>query len=257
MTSSIRSMPFLDEAPLPVARDGMPIFYEDEEEGEMGESNPHTVTVGILHICMGSHLAGRPQYRVFSNMNLYYRKGPPHPRTGSLPYVSPDIMVVEPFHDLGEDVSSYTIGDDGPPPVHVTEILSQRSAQQRDLKGKPVIYARLRIPEYLLVDPTGERLPTRLLLKRLQPDLTWRDEQDADGGVTSRLGFRVIWDTDGRLRVTSAATGKPYARPDEAQSAVERLDREAKARRKAEERLRAAEEELARLRGKGRKRKGS
>jgi hypothetical protein len=83
-----------------------------------------------------------------------------------------------------------------------------------------------------------------LQLKRLRRDRTWKDEQDADGGVTSKLGFRFIIDADGRLRVTDSLTGGPYPRPDEAQA-------EALARRRAEERVRALEEELARLRGTG------
>ena len=76
-----------------------------------------------------------------------------------------------------------------------------------------------------------------LLLKRLQPDGTWKDEQDPDGGVTSQLGFRLIIDTDGRLRMLDATTGKRYARPDEAEV-------EASARRQMEERMQAEAELL-------------
>jgi Uma2 family endonuclease len=209
--------------PLPTTKDGMPIFYEDEEEGDMGESNPHTDAGGILHICLKAHLAPRPSYRVFLNMNCYYLDGPPHPITGSLPYVSPDIMVVRPARDLGEQVSSYTIGRDGPAPLFAAEVLSARSAQQRDLREKLTIYGRLRIAEYLLANPSGRFLPQRLLLKRLRRNLSWKDEQDADGGVTSRLGFRVILDGDDRLRVLNAATGERYARPDEAQAMADEV----------------------------------
>jgi Uma2 family endonuclease len=220
----------------------LPILYEDEEEGDMGESNQHVDSDDILRVCVEAHLADRPEYRVFSNMNLYYAlKGPRHPKTKSLPYVSPDTMVVRPYSDLGEEVSSYTIGVDGPFPDLAAEILSARSGQQRDLKDKLKLYAMLRVPEYLLVDVAGKYLRQRLLLKRLLPNQKWQDTQDADGGVTSRLGFRVVIDEDGRLRLLDAKTGKRYARPDEAQQ-------EADARREAEERLRALEAELSRLR---------
>src|SRR5262249_47040877 len=139
------------------------------------------------------------------------------------------------------DFDSYRIGTDGPTPLVVAEVLSERTAQQGDLREKLRIYALLGIREYILIDVTGEFLPQRLLLKRLRRNRTWKDEQDPDGGVTSRLGFRLIIDADGRIRVLDAATGAPYARPDEAQA-------EARARRAAEERVRALEEELARLR---------
>lgn len=222
--------------------DDIPILYEDEDEGDMGESNPHVMTDEILHVGLGAHFAGRLQYRVFSNMNLYYLKGPPHERTGSLPYVSPDLMIVAPFRDLGEEVVSYTIGEDGPAPEATGEILSKRSAQQRDLNDKIIVYQKLRIAEYFLVDPFAKFLPQRLLMKRLQANGVYQDEQDADGGITSRLGFRLIIDQDGALRVLDTATGKRYVRPHEAQA-------EADARRLAEERLRILQEELARLKG--------
>jgi Uma2 family endonuclease len=197
--------------------DWVPIMYEDENEGDMGESSLHVGTDEILHIGVQAHLAGREELRVFSNMNLYYpakraskKKGPP--------YVSPDLMVVKPFRDLGEDVTSYFIGKDGPAPLLVMEILSKRSAQQQDLGKKLRIYAAMGIPEYVIVDASGKRLSLKLLIKRLQPDRTWKDARDADGGITSQLGFRVIIDSDGHVRVLDAATGKRYLRPGEAQS---------------------------------------
>ena len=241
MATPVPSVPDPDVRPAPLMSHGLPILYEDEEEGDLGESNPHVVTDEILHVCLKAHLAGRPEYRIFSNMNLYYVDVEIE-RGRGLPYVSPDIMVVEPARLLPEDVASYQIGRDGPAPVLTAEILSERSAQQRDLREKAVVYARLGVAEYILVDVTGRFLPQRLLLKRLQPDGSWQDEQDADGGVTSRLGFRLLIDPDGRLRVLDAATGKRYIRPDEAETAV------AEARRQAEQRIRELEAELARLR---------
>jgi Uma2 family endonuclease len=232
MSSSARPITAPDAPHLPALAEDLPILYEDEEEGDMGESNPHSDAAEILHVCLKAHLAGRPGHRVFLNMNCYYRNGPPHPRTGSLPYVSPDVMVVVPSHDLGEDVSSYTVGKDGPAPVFVAEVLSERSAQQRDQSEKPTIYARMGVAEYLLADGSGKYLRERLLLKRLQPDKSWTDERGPDGGITSQLGFRIIVDTDGRLRVLDAATGRSYVRPDE-----------------AEQRVRDLEEQLSRLRG--------
>ncbi len=112
------------------------------------------------------------------------------------------------------------------------------------------------VEEYLLADVTGDLLPQRLLLLQRQPDGSWREGQDADGGVTSRLGFRVVIEEDGQLRVIDAKTGKRYARPDEAQTTADALAA-------AAERIRALEEELVRLRGpepkenkgKGRRRK--
>jgi Uma2 family endonuclease len=223
-----------DVVPLPVPADDIPLLYEDEEEEEMdmGESNPHTVTTMILRCGVKAHLAAQTQYQVFTNLNLYYSAKD----LGA--YVSPDLMVVVPPAPLPEETSSYRIGEEGPAPVLTMEVLSERSAQQSDLNKKVTVYAKLGVAEYILVDVTGRFLAQRLLLKRLQPDGTWKDEQDPDGGVTSVLGFRLIIDADGRLRVLHAATGKRYVRPEEADAAVEQ----------AQTRVRDLEAELERLR---------
>jgi Uma2 family endonuclease len=235
----------------------LPILYEDEEEGDMGESNRHVDSDDIIHVCLRAHLTDRPEYRVYANMNLYYRKGPPHPKTGSLPYVSPDGMIVRPFElDDVDDVPSYTVGVDGPAPDLTAEILSARSAQQRDLKEKMIVYAKLRVPEYLLVDASGKYLPQRLLLKRLLPDGTYQDTRDPDGGVTSTLGFRLIIDSDGRPRVLDAATGKRYIRPDEAQREADALNQEIHALKAELKRVRGAREtELSSKKKNGRRKK--
>lgn len=245
MASALRSQAMMDGSPFPIIFENMPILYEDEEEGDMGESSPHVDSDEILHICLKAHMASRPEYRVFSNMNCYYRKGPPHPKTGSPPYFSADTMIVRPSRALGDEVTSYEIGRDGPPPVLVAEVLSQRSYQQSDLKRKIKLYAQLGIPEYLLADPAGRFLQERLLLKRLRPGRTWKNEQDRDGGVTSTLGFRVIIESDGKLRVLDAATGKHYIRPDEADTAV----------RAAEAQIESLRAEVERLKGKAKKNK--
>jgi Uma2 family endonuclease len=222
--------------PLP-SDDDLPILYEDEEDVDMGETNPHVVNGEILHVCIKAHLKPQPEYQVFADMNCYYRKGPRHPRTGSLPYISPDVMVVQPFRRLPESVRSYTVGRDGPAPKTTLEVLSKRSAQQRDLGDKMVVCAKIGVEEYILVDPSGKYVAGKLLLKRLGENGKYADELDADGGVSSKLGFRVILDEDGQVRVLDAATGRPYVRPDEAED-------QARALREAEERIRLLEVEL-------------
>jgi Uma2 family endonuclease len=222
-----------DLDPMPIIADDMPVMYEDEGQDEMGESDPHTDTDHILRTAILAHLRSRPEMRTFSNLNVFYH------RVDRWAYVSPDLLVVRPIGPLPERVSSYRIGVQGPAPDLMIEILSRRSFQQQDLTNKPIIYSRLGVAEYILVDSTGEFLERRLLLRRLQDDGTWLDEQDADGGVTSRLGFRIVLEGDGRPRVLDATTGKRYVRPDEAQRSVDA----------AEERIKALEAELARRRG--------
>jgi Uma2 family endonuclease len=246
--SPAANSPALDNGDLPIIAEDMPVMYEDEGQDEMGESQPHTQADQILSAAIATHLKG--QYAVYSNLNVYYHK------VDRWAYVSPDIMAVKPTDALPQTIASYRIGANGPAPVLIIEILWRRSFQQQDLTNKPDIYARLGVAEYILVDSTGELLPQRLLLKRLQDDGTWLDAQDPDGGVTSRLGFRIVLENDDRPRLIETRTGKRYVRPDEAEAEAEArrlaeagLQAEAESRRLAELRLRQLEEELSRLRG--------
>jgi Tfp pilus assembly protein FimV len=163
-------------------------------------------------------------------------------------------MVVKPAKDLGDEVTSYRVGRDGPPPELAAEVLSKRSAQQQDMTNKPDVYSFIGVAEFILIDVTGKFLPQRLLLKRLEKDGSWTDLQDADGGVTSRLGFCLRIDDDARLRVVNRETGQAYPRPDEAererlarQDAEARLADQEAGRKDAESRLADAQEQLKTL----------
>jgi Uma2 family endonuclease len=226
-----------DSRNVPIIAVDVPVMYEDEGQEEMGESEIHTTTVWILDTCLRAHLARRAECRVFCDLDVYY-----HP-VDHWAYVSPDVMVVSPGRTFPGTLISYRIGEDGPAPTLVVEVLSRRSFQQQDLTNKPIIYADLGVREYVLADPTGAFMPEKLLIKHLQPDRTWTEAQDPDGGVTSGLGFRVIIESDGHVRVIDSKTGKRYVRPAEAQA---ELDAQ-------QEQIRKLEAELSRLQGQPRK----
>jgi Uma2 family endonuclease len=232
---------FGDDNPLPctIGPDGLPDFAEDEGEGDMGETSQHTDATDILFYGVQAHLAGRPEFDVRANLNVYYR-----PLPNWRDYFSPDVMVTRPPRPLPADLRWYRIGEHGPAPVLAAEVLSRRSFQQQDLDVKPVLYRQLGVAEYLLIDVTGAFLPQRLVLRRPDGATDWADYQDVDGGITSALGFRVVLDADGQIRVVDAVTGERYPRPREA---LLQVRAEADARRAAEERLREVEAELARL----------
>src|SRR5438094_268649 len=112
----------------------IPILYEDDGREGMGEANPHTRTIDVLFLGMEVHLQQtRPELQVFSNLNAYYRDEPRNPQSGRSPYFSADIMVVSPPTRLPESIRSYRIGVDGPAPLQTTEVLSESSADLRDL----------------------------------------------------------------------------------------------------------------------------
>jgi Uma2 family endonuclease len=215
----------------PVAPDGLPTLFEDEGQDEMGETSRHRAANDIFFYGVQAHLAGRPEFTVLSNMNLYYR---PRPNKS---HVSPDVMVVRPPERLPRNLQSYRLGPKRPVPILTAEVLSLRSYQQQDLSNKPVLYRRLGVAEYVLIDTTGKLLPERLLIRRATGQDDWVECRDQDGGISSDLGFRVVIEPDGELRVLDAATGHRYLRPDEANAALT----------DAERRIRELEAELARL----------
>ncbi len=237
----------------------IPVLYEDEGLDELGESVPHNKADSAISAGLVAHFVDRPNMRVLTNLNLHY-----HPVDRGA-YVSPDEMIVEGGSELDE-LKSYVIGEDGPRPLVTIEVLSKRSYQQQDLSAKPQIYAFTGVLEYILVDVPGEFMAERLLLKRLQPDGTWRDHRDADGGVTSMLGFRITIEPNNELRLLDAATGKKYLRPNEveptrialetrrrsaellAEQECERTEQERERAEAAEQRAAKLEAELAQLR---------
>src|SRR4029077_20912699 len=101
-----------------------------------------------------------------------------HPDEKTAPYISPDLMAVRPTGPLPRELASYRIGTHGPSPFLVAEVLSERSYQQRDLRDKIAIYAKLAVAEYVVVDVTGRFLPERLVLRRLQTDGSWLELRD-------------------------------------------------------------------------------
>jgi Uma2 family endonuclease len=232
---------------LPIIAIDLPVLYEDEGQEEMGEHTIHTLTDDIIRLGIQSHLEGRVNHHIFSNLNVKYH------RLDEEAYVSPDEMVVVAELPPDPNLGSYRVGETGPAPILVVEVLSKRTYQQQDISptGKPVIYAELGVAEYILVDVTGQFLPERLLLKRLNEEErdeegrpTWVDEQDPDGGVTSQLGFRIVIEDDGQVRVLDAASGRRYLRPSEVE-AVRRQAEQAE-QRVAEAQQRAAEEAATR-----------
>lgn len=232
---------------LPALAVDLPVLFEDEGLEHMGETAAHTHATQTAYAGLSAHFADKAEYRVFSNLSVYYH---PINRTA---YVSPDVMVVCPSRPLEEDVASYRIGHDGPAPLLVVEVLGRRSLQQQDLTVKPLVYAQIGVKEMLLIDTTGEMLPQKLQLRRLQlRDETWMDvPPGANGLLTSAFGFNVTIDADRKVRFSNPALKQAYPRLEETHNvitawsiAMESLSQAKQARRQAEEQVRQLRAQL-------------
>ncbi|MDE0659567.1 MAG: Uma2 family endonuclease [Gammaproteobacteria bacterium] len=154
--------------------------------------------------------------------------------------IAPDVLVVFGVEDRVRD--SYVVWREGKPPDFVMEISSNRS-WRRDRTEKRTIYEAMGVKEYFIYDPREKFRPPRLIGLRLQQsryrEIPLEPMPNGKRGLRSTtLGLYARVDGGGRLRWFDP-TGGGYLRT------YEQLDRE---RRDAEQRQRAAEAELARLR---------
>jgi len=216
----------------------------------MGETVPHTHAAHTAFAGLSAHFADKAEYRVFANLSMYY-----HPINRSA-YISPDVMVVCPSRSLDFDIASYRIGHDGPAPMLVVEVLGRRSLQQQDLTIKPLIYAQLGVKELLFIDTTGQFLPERLQLRRLQlRDETWMElPQGENGQITSAFGFSVMVEPDKKVRFSNPSLKQPYPRLEETHDvitawsiAMETLTQTKYAHRQADEQIRQLKAQLRSL----------
>jgi hypothetical protein len=157
-------------------------------------------------------------------------------------HVSADVFVT--FGVERRERDAYKTWEEGGKFADVVFEISSPSTIMEDLGKKMRLYARLGVGEYYLYDPQHQVQPYiqafRLVDGAYVPTLPL-----ANGGYYSELlgtELRVI----GRwLRVIDPATGAPIPVPDELD---ELLHEEAQARQQAEDALREALAELARLR---------
>ena len=54
---------------------------------------------------------------------------------------------------------SYVVWEEGKPPDFVLEVVSP-SSRRRDEKEKPLVYAKIGVPEFFLYEPGAKRAPT-------------------------------------------------------------------------------------------------
>jgi len=218
----------------------LPVLFEDEGQEHMGETVAHTHAAQTAFSGLLAHFADKTEYRVFSHLSLYY-----HPTNRSA-YISPDVMVVCPNRPLVDNLASYRIGHDGPAPMLVVEVLGRRSLQQQDLTLKPLIYAQIGVKELLFIDTTGQIMPERLQLRRLQlRDETWNEvPQGENGQIISAFGFAAMIEPDQKVRFSHPGLRQPYPRLEETHDvitawsmAMETLAQTKQARRQAEEQI--------------------
>ena len=191
---------------------------------------------------LDSRLEGVPDVVVFFDLKLLLRDR-------SLPDPSPDVMVVRGIRP--GDRSSFDVRKEGVRPCLIVEVVSPDDSKIRDvdLERKPAIYEQAGIREYVIVDSTRQDREIRLLGYRLDGSGRYRPiEPDAEERLLSEtvgVWFQVSPDGE-RVLVFEHPSGQRVLNLLEQK---EKANREAEARRVAEEELARLRAEIERLRG--------
>jgi Uma2 family endonuclease len=218
------------------------IEYPTSDGQPMAETSLH---LRVMIDCIeGLRLryAGTPDVWVGGNLFLCYEQGNPKAK------VAPDVLLAKGISKW--DRPNYLLWQETVPSL-VMEITSRKT--RRDDQGKKkTLYERLGIEEYVLFDPYGEYLKPSLQEYRLVRGRYQPAPLAEDGSLLSRTTGLRLQREGQRLRLVDLATGERVLWPEELDAAHRR---EAADRRRAEkraeeaqERVRALEAELARLR---------
>ena len=221
------------------------IFYEDPEPVEDGMQQELTIT--LLAFILRWWFSQRPDVFVSAGGFIFW-----NPANGN-ERVAPDCYI-----KVGVDPAfvyqfpNYFIWEVGSPPDFVLEVASPSTARN-DLGHKRDLYARLGIPEYWKLDPTGGELygvplmGERLLYGEYVPfDLN----ADPDGSVWSRsevLNLDFHWDGE-QFDIRDPLTGRTINPAGLKRQTRAERDQERQARMEAESELRMLREENERLR---------
>ena len=217
-----------------VTEQQVPLTSEDLLDPQLGDevtqSGPHFNFLLLLANLLRGHFESRNDVLVAGDMKIFW--GIP-----GLANPSPDIAVIPGVRRKDDpDRGSFDVVKEGARPCLVIEVVSSLDAEVRrnDYEKKLEIYRRAGLPEYLILDPPTATTKGLLLLigYRLGADGRYRRiEPDGNGRLfsqTTGLLFGVEEDRK-TLLILNAETGERLSHP-------------------AEERARAAEAEVARLR---------
>jgi Uma2 family endonuclease len=253
----------------------MPLVYEEIEyptsDGQpLAETTTHFEVITDLVAALKRRYHDVPNVWVGANLFLCYEQGKPRAA------VAPDVLLARGVSRWNRP--NYLLWEERPPAL-VVEVTS-KSTRYRDQRKKKKIYQRIGVEEYVLFDPLDEYLKPRLQGYRLKDGRYARIPLKPDGSLLSRTTGLVLKPEGWNLRLIDTATGERLLWKDEAeqahkaaekqalqeaearrvaeqralreaearQVAEQRALQEAEARQVAEDRLRALEEEIARLR---------
>ena len=218
--------------------------YPTSDGKPMAETPKHLELMIYFIEGLKYFFAKNPQILVAGNNFLYWEEGAPEKR------ISPDCYVVFGVDKTLRD-SYMSWKEDGHLPSVIFEITS-RKTRKEDTGRKFLLYEQtLRVPEYILFDPTGSYLKPRLQGYRLKNGKYDPIPLRNDRLYSEQLGLDIVIEGEfARLYdpVNNITLLTPQEYAQRAQTEAQRAQTEALARQQAEQRAENAEAEIARLR---------
>ncbi|HEX6903105.1 MAG TPA: Uma2 family endonuclease [Thermoanaerobaculia bacterium] len=219
---------------IPLQRDE--VFYPESDGQPMAETDLHRDLMVDLIRALRRRYRDEPDVYVTGNLFFYFVKGDPRA------VVAPDLFLVKGVPKGRR--RTYKLWEEGRVPSMVIELTSD-STPDEDVYKKKNIYERLGVDEYFLFDPYEDYLSPSLQGHRLTDGRYRSIEPEADGSLRSLTTGLLLRREGEMLRLVDAGTGEVLPWDEERD---DEFERERAARRAAEEKVRALEEELARLR---------
>lgn len=187
------------------------LFPDQDELGVlvMPESPLHDLWSGQLAFTIRANLKQR-NWLILHDVFIYWPQR-------FVPPAAPDLAIIPDAPQLAENVKSYHVGQDGPLPIFVAELISE-SSRTHDMETKRTFYASMGIKEYLVVDLLPlEAGPWCVYGYRLENEPYYTPiANDEDGGVTfTSVGLRFVPVGRSRIEVYDLTTNERLLMPDE------------------------------------------
>lgn len=201
------------------------------------ESTKHDRTAIYLGSVMRARYRHQADVCVASDLGVFFERG------NRAALLAPDFMIAIDVDGRG-DRSSFKVWDEGRVPDLALELLSVHT-WRRDLRVKPGLYRDLGVREYWTVELL-DRFSPPIIGRRLRGGEYVDIPAEASGGLHSEVLDLELCMVDGEFRFREVDTGTII--PDYIE--LEDMRRaESDARRSAEARVAALEEQLGRLKG--------
>lgn len=173
------------------------VVIEGEDE-EMSETTLHYELVLYLFTSLKIFFAQRKDCFVAANLRISYDAEKP------LKWVAPGVFVA--FGTENRQRSSYNLATERIMPQVVFEVASEQTAD-KDLGEKYLIYSKLGVEEYYLLDPERTLIPKQMTVYQRQNNALLPITISANRVFSPRLGLEIV-DTGAEFRLFNPETNE-------------------------------------------------